>query len=44
MVVMNACTRWKAVGGDVMEGMREMAARGITPDEGTLLGDIICEH
>lgn len=29
-----------AVGGDVMEGMREMAARGISPDESTLLGVI----
>ena len=29
-----------AVGGDVMEGLKEMASRGVSPDESTLLGVI----
>ncbi|CAM9262920.1 unnamed protein product, partial [Laminaria digitata] len=30
----------QAVGGDVLEGLKDMASRGVSPDEGTLLGVI----
>lgn len=31
------CT-FQAVGGDVLEGLKEMSGKGVTPDEATLLG------
>lgn len=30
----------QAVGGDVLEGLKEMSGKGITPDETTLLGEL----